>query len=153
MLPFARGHCFGTTCLCDNPDPARGCKCSVAKGARLSAYSSASIAADDVAFRIEHLPPGQPTLLFSAQSTLNGGRGVFPCFVAPAERQEIARLRQTRLIGRRMGREQDHRRAARGAQGSPSERGRPFGRRPAGFARLRSPRSGSARRGSLRTGR
>lgn len=74
---FARGRCFGDACPCANRDPARGCDNSTGRGGGLVACGSASVGSDDLSLRVEHLPPGQPVLLFRAQNLLAGGHGSF----------------------------------------------------------------------------
>jgi hypothetical protein len=75
-----RTYCFGAgegaPCPCGNLGAAReGCRNSTAHGASLTAGGSASAADDDLLIEAEHLPAGQPVLLFVGRERIEGGDG------------------------------------------------------------------------------
>ena len=76
-LPVGNAYCPGNGCPCANDGlGVAGCANSTGVGAELSAFGSASVLADDLECAAEGLVPGQPALLFSGTTAVNGGSGV-----------------------------------------------------------------------------
>ncbi|HIG10278.1 MAG: hypothetical protein ABGY71_03930 [bacterium] len=75
--PFCFGDGVGAACPCANHGAmGQGCANSTGAGASLTASGSDSVAADDLAFSAGGMLAGQPSLLFSGLTALNGGNGV-----------------------------------------------------------------------------
>jgi hypothetical protein len=74
---YCTGAATFAPCPCGNHAfLGQGCENSTGAGATLDASGSTSAAADDLVFEACTMPAGQPALLFSGLSALNGGIGV-----------------------------------------------------------------------------
>lgn len=77
VTTFCFGDGSGTPCPCGNDGyVGQACRNSTHGGAVLGTLGSASVLADDLLVRTYNLPVGQPTLLFTGDSAVNGGAGV-----------------------------------------------------------------------------
>jgi len=81
QIPVGTNYCFcdgsGTAPPCGNPGAADvGCANSTGAGAVLNGFGSDSAGADDLEFESGNMLPGQPSLLFAGDNSLNGGDGV-----------------------------------------------------------------------------
>ena len=56
-------YCFGVACPCGNDDPSAGCENTTGRGGLLSVSGTTSVAADDLTFTGQYLPPNSVSLL------------------------------------------------------------------------------------------
>jgi hypothetical protein len=94
------GSC-STSAPCGNVDGHGGCRNSTGQGSVLAVRGSASVASDDLAFEVRHLPPGSSALLFMGPTQTNlvfgdgrrvvagGSSGIFRLGVQPANAEGV----------------------------------------------------------------
>jgi len=73
---YCTGDGWSMACPCSNASTSGGCANSTGGGGLLTAYGSASVSDDDLAFDATGLIPGQPVLLFVGNNAVNGGVGM-----------------------------------------------------------------------------
>lgn len=72
---YCSGDGSATACPCGNTSTQGGCANSTGDGGLLTAFGSASVSADDLAFDATGLIPGQPVLLFVGNNAVNSAAG------------------------------------------------------------------------------